>query len=270
MTKADGKSNRRIPRRVRTATFAVTPLLMFASTYALARTETMRGQRRRPREQPQPSPKTLFPRPFEGSYPPTLASAIIALVPFIIVTTAYTFFSRQIEGDLHVAQRAVGIVAGISTAGYAFGALIGGDLIQRFSQRPLFLACEALFVVGCLISAVGHGIVPYGAGRVIGRVFALVELVRSLADYIMAPVITRIAQESSRKPPLDWPGVHEAAGVTLWITVGFTVLGALLWIAGGIGLPVPDIQGWIKENKPAIRSPVLLARLRRPQPERGQ
>jgi len=484
--------------------------------------------------------------------PPTLASAIIALVPFIVVTTAYTLFSRQIEGDLHVGQRAVEIVAGLSTAGYAFGALVGGDLVQRFSQRPLFFVCEALFVLGCLLSAAGHGIVAYGAGRVlaglatglllvvalppviqkcppeklpitvifidigffgavcigpllggwvaaghhwrwfygglgalatlnlalalftlpaspptnpgvrfdpwaivlgfaavvlpfwaagelathgfaafrfavplslgvaafillilveyhqeeplspvkpmwttaslvgtltamiaggvfvaflelgerlqmevvhrppvetgllfwplaaavcitsimlgallrtrflpllvlggmlcligggalimtlgpegqpartlaaagllglgagatvspglylagfplpskiIGRVFALVELVRSLADYIIAPVIAKIAREGSHKPPLDWPGVHEAAGITLWITVGFTVVGALLWVAGGVGLPVPDIQGWLTQNKTAIRSPVLLARLRGPRAEAGQ
>src|SRR5690348_15934478 len=109
MTKADAKSDRRIPRHLRTATFAVTPLLMFASTYALARTEPTRGQGRPPREQPQPPPKTLFPRPFEGSYPPTLVSAIIALVPFIIVTTAYTLFSRQVEGDLQAGPRAVEI-----------------------------------------------------------------------------------------------------------------------------------------------------------------
>ncbi|HJS85406.1 MAG TPA: MFS transporter [Acetobacteraceae bacterium] len=547
MRKTRSKHRRGLLRRARTVALAVTPLLMLASTYALARTEAP-GDRR----QPEPPPKTWFPRPFEGTYPVTLANAIVSLVPFIVVTTAYTLFSRQVEGDLHVGQRAVAIVAGISTAGYAFGALVGGDLVQRFSQRPLFFACEALFVLGCVASAAGHGIVAFGAGRIlaglatglllvialppviqkfppdklpttvvfinlgffgavcigpliggwvaaghhwrwffgglgaiaalnlllalftlpptpptnpgvrfdpwaiifgfgavvlpfwaagelathgfaafrfavplslglasfvllilveyhqeeplspvkpmwttaslvgtlmamiaggafvaflelgerlqmevahrppvetgilfwplavavcvtavmlglllktrylpflvlggmlcligggalimtlgpegqpartlsaagllglgagatvspglylagfplpskiIGRVFALVELVRSLADYIIAPVIARIAREGSHKPPLDWPGVREAAGITLWITVGFTVIGVLLWIAGGVGLPVPDIQGWIKGNKPAIRSPVLLARLRGPQPDEGQ
>ncbi len=540
--------------RARTAALAIAPMLMFLSTYALARTEAAaRGQRRQPDEKPQKAPPTTwFPRLFEGRYDVTLASAIISLVPFIVVTTAYAMFSRQIQADLHVGQRAVQIVAGISTAGYAFGALLGGDLVQRFSQRPLFFACEALFVLGCIASAAGHGMVAYGAGRVlaglatglllvvalppviqkfppeklpitvifinlgffgavcigpllggwvasghawrwffaglggiaalnllvalftlpaapptnpdlrfdpwalvlgftavvlpfwaagelathgfaafrfavplslglacfvalilveyhqedplapvkpmwttasvvgtltamiaggvfvaflelgerlqmevvhrspletgilfwplavavcitavmlgvllktrylpflvlggmlclivggalimtlgaegqpartlaaagllglgagatvspglylagfplpskiIGRVFALVELVRSLADYIIAPVIAKIAREGSQKPPLDWPGVHEAAGITLWITIGFTVLGALLWISGGIGLPVPNIQAWIKDNKPAIRSPVLLARLRGPQADVGQ
>jgi predicted MFS family arabinose efflux permease len=157
---------------------------MFASTYTLVRTGGMRGQQPRPKERSRPPPKTLFPRPFEGSYPPTLASAIIALVPFIVVTTAYTFFSRQIEGDLHVGQRAVEIVAGLSTAGYAFGALVGGDLVQRFSQRPLFFACEALFALGCLASAVGHGIVACGAGRIVAGLATGLLLVIALPPVI--------------------------------------------------------------------------------------
>jgi hypothetical protein len=98
---------------------------------------------------------------------------------------------------------------------------------------------------------------------IIGRVFALVELVRSLADYSIAPVIGRIAHGASHTLPLDWPGVREATEITLWITIGFTLLGVLLWITGAAGLPIPDIRAWIRENKPAINSPILLARLRR-------
>jgi MFS family permease len=151
----------------------------------------------------------------------------------------------------------------------------GGALIMTLG--PEGQPARTLAAAGLLGLGAGATVSPglYLAGfplpsTIIGRVFALVELVRSLADYIIAPVIATIAREGSHKPPLDWPGVHEAAGVTLWITVGFTVLGALLWIAGGVGLPVPDIQGWLTQNKPAIRSPVLLARLRGPRAETGQ
>ncbi len=151
----------------------------------------------------------------------------------------------------------------------------GGALIMTLGAQGQ--PARTLAAAGLLGLGAGATVSPglYLAGfplpsRIIGRVFALVELVRSLADYIIAPVIAKIAREASRKPPLDWPGVHEAAGITLWITVGFTVLGALLWITGGVGLPVPDIQGWITENKQAIQSPVLLARLRGPRAEAGQ
>lgn len=487
-------------------------------------------------------------RPFEGRYDVTLTSAVVALVPFIVVSTADVMFSRQVQGDLSVKPTSLEIVAGLAVAAYAFGALTGGDVVQRFRQRPLFLICETLFVLGSIASAVGGGIVTFAFGRIlagfatglllvialppvfqkyppeklpitvifinigffgavcigpllggwiaslhawrwffaslaaigvlnlivamltlpvqdppnpdlpldlsagvlgvpavvlpfwaageltahgfasyrfgvpmglglgcfialllfeyfqkeplspikqmwttaslvgtlvamigggvfvallelavrlqmevahrapiatgilfwplaagvcitaillgvlftteylpflvlggmaclvggaalmltlgphgaagrtmgaaallglgagatvspglylagfplavrlIGRVFALVELVRSLADYIIAPVIARIAREGSQTPPLDWPGVREGIWITLSITIGFTVIGVLLWIAGGVGLPVPDLRAWTKENKPAIHSPLLLARLRQKPP----
>lgn len=56
--------------------------------------------------------------------------------------------------------------------------------------------------------------------------------------------------------------MHEAAEITLWLTVGFIIIGILLWLAGGAGLPVPDIDAWIKGNKPALHSPSPFARFR--------
>ena len=488
--------------------------------------------------------ESLFRRPFEGRYDMSVAVAIIALAPFIVVSTAYAIFSRAVQADLHGGRFGTQLIAGFSIAGYACGALLGGYLVQRFRQRRLFLICQALFVSGCAASAAAQDMLAYGFGRIlsgfgtglllvialppviqrfpsaklritvvwvnigffgavcggpllggvvagghhwrwfyaglgaigllnliaalltlpvydppdpdfrfdgwaiglglasvvlpfwaagelaahgfaspafilplaagmacfialllveyhqeeplspvklmwttislvgtliamvagsmfvaflelaerlqmnvahrlplatgilfspliggvcitaallglllrtrflpflvlggmaclvgggalimtlgahgapgrtlaaaallglgagatvspglylagfplsstiIGRVFALVELVRSLADYIIAPVIAKIAELGSRKPPLDWPGVHEAAGITLWITLGFTVIGIVLWMAGGAGLPVPDISAWIDSDKPALRSPRLFARLR--------
>jgi hypothetical protein len=151
----------------------------------------------------------------------------------------------------------------------------GGALIMTLG--PEGQPARTLAAAGLLGLGAGATVSPglYLAGfplpsKIIGRVFALVELVRSLADYIIAPVIAKIAEEGSHKPPLDWPGVREAAGITLWITVGFTVMGVLLWTAGCVGLPVPDIRGWISENKPAMRSPVLLARFRGSRAEAAQ
>lgn len=58
------------------------------------------------------------------------------------------------------------MISGFSIAGYAFGALLGGDLIQRFFQRRLFLFCQAMFLVACLLAAIAPSIVPYAIGSV--------------------------------------------------------------------------------------------------------
>lgn len=108
-----------------------------------------------------------LPRPLEGRYGVMLAIAILALAPFVVVTTAYTLYSRQVGHDLGASRTALEIIAGEATAGYAFGALLGGDLIQRFRQRHLFLLCETLFVLGCIAAAAAGGVALYAAGRVL-------------------------------------------------------------------------------------------------------
>jgi predicted MFS family arabinose efflux permease len=76
-------------------------------------------------------------------------------------------FSRQVGADIHASQTAFEIIAGFATAGYAWGALLGGDLIQRFRQRELCFLCEFLFAIGCLFAAIAHGATTYAAGRVL-------------------------------------------------------------------------------------------------------
>jgi len=55
---------------------------------------------------------------------------------------------------------------------------------------------------------------------------------------------------------------HHLFLISEWITTGFTTFVVPLWIAGGSGLPRPDIRAWIEEKQPAYASPKLLARFR--------
>lgn len=106
----------------------------------------------------------MFPRPFERSYAAALTVAILAIAPYILVTTAYFFYDKQLTADLNANRIAVEIVESLATAGYAFGALLGGDLIARIMQRRLFFVCEALFIAGAVVAGSAHGIAQYGAG----------------------------------------------------------------------------------------------------------
>jgi hypothetical protein len=66
-------------------------------------------------------------RPFEKNYGVTLAIAILAISPYILLTTAYILYQKQLASDLSTNQTGLAITSGLSVAGYAFGALLGGD-----------------------------------------------------------------------------------------------------------------------------------------------
>jgi len=105
--------------------------------------------------------------PLEQNYGVSLAIAILALVPFIIITTAFELFQKSVGHDVGIDKNGLAVISAMSTAGYAFGALLGGDIIQRFPQRKLFFSAETASVVGCLLSATSFGMVQFGAGMVL-------------------------------------------------------------------------------------------------------
>lgn len=125
-----------------------------------------------------------IPRPFEGIYGISLLTAILSLIPYIIVTSACTLYRKQVSHDIGAGATGLEIINGLSVAGYAFGALTGGDLINRFKQRRLFLLCETLFVVSCGLAGGAQGIVMYGAGRVLQGLMTGLLLVIALPPVI--------------------------------------------------------------------------------------
>jgi MFS family permease len=143
------------------------------------------------------------PRPFKNNYGVTLAIAILAIAPFIFVTTAYELFSKDLTQSIGITQTAQSIIEGQAVAGYAFGALLAGYLIQRFRQRPLFLICEALFVAGSILAAVSHDTVSFGAGSVLQGFSTGLMLVIALP-----PVVRRF-------------GVEKMPSTAAFVNIGF-------------------------------------------------
>jgi MFS family permease len=148
--------------------------------------------------------------------------------------------------------------------------LAAGGVLLMFYQpgaNPLLL----LIGVGLLGLGAGATVSPglFLAGfslpsTILGRIFALVELVRSVADFILSPVMLKIARMTASGPaPVDTSGIHIALAITVALTLAGTAFAFLLLLAGGRPLPQPDIVAWLKRQQTAIQSPPLLAALRR-------
>jgi MFS family permease len=252
-----------------------------------------------------------FPRPFAGNYGVMLTVAIFAISSFIVITTASGLYRPQVASDLGTSLTALSVISGIATAGYAFGALLGGDFNQRFQQRNVFIIFDSLFILGCGLTAGAQGVVMFGAGSVlaglatgllliaalppviqpfppahmpitaavvnigffgavtigplvggavafgeVGRTLALVELVRSEADFILAPVMVQVAQVTSPGKALALSGIDQAILITVLIAGGTTVLGIMLHLASaGPHLPEVNLEGWLQASEPAFQSP---------------
>lgn len=142
--------------------------------------------------------------------------------------------------------------------------LAAGIVVFRFAipaNQPLALLASALTGL-----ALGATVAPalFVAGfslqsNSLQRVFAIIELLRAVAAFMVAPIFAHFAATASG-------GLVAGAGDALWIGVGLSVGGAVFGVAvyvlSGARPQRPDLDQFLDGESPAWYSPPLLARLR--------
>ncbi len=126
----------------------------------------------------------------------------------------------------------------------------------------------ALTLVGSGLTGIGLGATVAPALFVAGfslnsmslqRVFAIVELMRAVAAFMIAPIFVYFAANVGGS-------LEAGTGIALWIGFGIAVGGALLGIAvyalGGARPQPADVERFLSGEGPAWYSPPLLARIR--------
>jgi len=174
-------------------------------------------------------------------------------------------------------------LVGVLISATLFGPIVRTRLLPAFALGGMLcLIVAAILLLNSAtlqvtaLEELGYGVLGLGAGatvapglwmaslslesKMVGRIFALVELVRSEANFLMAPIILKIAQGASGgSGAVSTTGFHLGIWITLGLTVTLTVLGVVIYLAGGAGMQRPDLRVWLKENRPAWASPELFA-----------
>jgi hypothetical protein len=151
-------------------------------------------------------------------------------------------------------------------AGMVFLAL--GILVIRSAVPPttgLALAGSALIGVG-----VGASVTPalFLAGfslrsASIQRVFAILELMRAIAAFMIVPILLHFATSLAGFPTA---AMSTALWVCFGLAAGGAVVGVLLYLLGGATPAAPSLQRFLDGQEPGWESPPLLAAVRRKRP----
>jgi hypothetical protein len=127
---------------------------------------------------------------------------------------------------------------------------------------------EAATLLGSFLTGIGLGATVAPALFVAGfslpsaslqRVFAIVELMRAVAAFMIAPIFAHLAVTVGGS-------LDAGTGIALWIGLGLALGGAAIGVAiyalGGARPQAPDLERFVAGEAPAWYSPPLLARLR--------
>jgi len=147
-------------------------------------------------------------------------------------------------------------------AGMAF--LAAGIGVFRIQLPP----SQALALIGSGLTGIGLGatVAPalFTAGfslpaATLQRVFAIVELLRAVAAFLIAPLFIHFAVTVGGN-------VRAGTGIALWIGLGLAIAGAvvpvLLYLLGGARPQTPQLERFLDGEGPAWSSPPLLAAAR--------
>jgi MFS family permease len=186
------------------------------------------------------------------------------------------------HGALHAGLLFLPELAGALIAAFALGRVLETKYLQYLPMVGMaFLAAgigvflvklpssPALALIGSGLTGLGLGgtVAPalFGSGFALPannlqRVFAMIELLRGVAAFMIAPIFVHFASTVGGLPAVG--GTRAALWVSLAIVMGGSALALFLYLAGGARPHTPQMTVFLNGDGPAWPSPPLLARLR--------
>ncbi len=208
--------------------------------------------------------------------------ALFAAAASVSATALTAGLLAQHYGPLHVGLLYLPELGGAILTAFVLGAVLETRAIQYLPLVGMaFLAAgiavfrielppsEALALVGSGLTGIGLGatVAPalFTAGfslpaASLQRVFAIIELLRAVAAFMIAPIFVHFAATVGGS-------LQAGTGIALWIGLGLSVGGVAIAIAvyllGGARPQTPDMERFMDGEAPAWYSPPLLALVRK-------
>ena len=177
-------------------------------------------------------------------YIPELAAAVVTAIVFGVVFSTRLIHYYALTGLAILAVGVVVLRSAISPPNSAL-TLTGSALVGIGIGASVV---PALFLAGYSLRSAA-----------IQRVFAILELLRAVAAFLIAPILLHFAVTLTGLPS---PAMSTALWICFGLSVGGAVVGILLYQLGRVRPRAPALERWMGGVEPAWDSPPLLAALR--------
>jgi MFS family permease len=222
-------------------------------------------------------------RPLASTYP--VAGIVVAITAAAASVSAIALTSGALAtryAPLHLGLIYLPELGGAILASIAFGVVFSTKYIHYFTLFGMASLAVGIYVImgsvppseamalaGAALIGVGVGasVVPalFLAGfslrsASIQRVFAILELMRAIAAFMIVPILAHFAISLTGHPT---PAMQTTLWVCFGLAVGGTVVGVLLYVLGGSKPPAPSLERFLVTGEAGWHSPALFAGIRR-------
>lgn len=237
---------------------------------------------------------TLIVYEYRASHPLLILRALTSTIPMTGIVVAICAAAAATSAialtatvlaphytPLHLGLLYVPELAAAVVTAFVFGAVFSTRLIHYYALTGMAILAAGIVVLRSAISpssglilagsalvgiGIGASVVPalFLAGfslrsASIQRVFAILELLRAIAAFLIAPILLHFAVTLTGAAS---PAMSTALWICFGLSVGGAVVGILLYLLGRVRGPAPAVERWMGGQEPAWESPPLLATLR--------
>jgi MFS family permease len=172
--------------------------------------------------------------PLADNYWAAVALVILALTPFLVLTSAVSSLNELIAASVHLSEAELQMTTGMANAAYCFGTVLSIQLITRVRPRRLLV----LFVVGFILASVAAAWAPTAGVFIAGRVLQGFTTALMLIAAV-PPLVIGWPRERLR-PTAMTMNLAVFGAVALGPVVGGVALGletwrTLFWVSAALG-----------------------------------
>ena len=222
-------------------------------------------------------------RPLASTFP--VAGIVVAICAAAASVSAIALTGVSLAtryGPLHLGLLYLPELGGAVLASIVFGAVFSTRLIHYFTLFGMAcLAVGILVIRGAIppttgLTLAGSALIGVGVGASvvpalflagfslrsasIQRVFAILELMRAFAAFMIVPILAHFATSLTGLPTA---AMSTALWVCFGLAVGGTLLGILIYVLGGATPVAPSLERFLGGSEPGWESPPLIAGIHR-------
>jgi MFS family permease len=187
-----------------------------------------------------------------------LATGLILWPDLITAVFASVLFGAVFTTRSMLILPPLGMIALMADAGLL------ATLTSPHMGQGLILGISALLGIGAGLT-VSPGLFVGGlsvSSKLVGRAFALVEMLRLAGAFAMVPAFTHFAQVYGTQPMALTQGLRPVFWVIFGIMVGTLGICTLIFVVGGARLHPPDLECYLGGEGEALESPPIQPRKR--------
>jgi MFS family permease len=188
--------------------------------------------------------------PLADNYWAAVALVILALTPFLVLTSAVSSLGEMIGRSLHLSEAELAMTTGMANAAYCFGTVLSIQLITRLRPRRVLAVLIVAFVAASVATAWAPTAGCFIGGRVVQGLATSMMLIAAVP-----PLVTGWPRDRMRPTAMTMNlaifGAVALGPVVGGVAVGLETWRTLFWIVAAIGAGALALVALTYEDAPA-------------------